>query len=125
MDYFDYKNGELFTEGVPVDTIAAEVERLAGRLRDMLGEIPGVRVCDIGRRKCGIVTFTLDGIASEEVERRLREANIHVSCSLPNSTLIDATRRGLPEIVRASVHYFNLDDELARCADEVLAIAAG
>ena len=108
-----------------IEPIAAEVERLASRLRSLLGEIPGVSLRDIGRRKCGIVTFTVEGVAAEEVESRLREADIHVSCSSPNSTLIDATRRGLPDVVRASVHYFNLDDELVRCAEQVRAIAAG
>ncbi len=106
-------------------TIADEVERLAGELRGMLADIAGVRQHDIGRRKCGIVTFSVDGVAAEKIESRLREADIHVSSSSPGSTLIDATRRKLPDVVRASVHYFNTGDELARCAERVRAIAAG
>ena len=37
---------------------------------------------------------------------------MHVSVSMPSSTLIDATRRDLPDLLRASVHYFNQASEL-------------
>jgi selenocysteine lyase/cysteine desulfurase len=78
----------------------------------MLAEIPGVSVHDIGNRKCGIVTFSVAGIAATEVEKRLRDNRIQVSVSSPVSTLIDATRRQLPDLVRSSVHYYNQESEL-------------
>ena len=108
---------------IGIENIAAEVDRLAARLRDLLAAIPGVEVHDIGRHKCGIVTFSIDGVDADEVETRLREANILVSVSSPSSTLIDARRRQLPVLVRASVHCFNLDEELDRCVDRVREIA--
>jgi selenocysteine lyase/cysteine desulfurase len=43
--------------------------------------------------------------------------------SSPSSTLIDATRRHLPDLVRASVHYYNQDAELERVVGLVKAIA--
>ena len=109
---------------IGIDNIAAEILRLADRLRDGLAEIPGVTVFDIGRRKCGIVTFALNGVASPEIESRLRENGVHVSFTTPSSTLIDATRRQLPDMVRASVHYFNEDSEIDSCVKLVGEIAA-
>ncbi|MCP4390058.1 MAG: aminotransferase class V-fold PLP-dependent enzyme [Gammaproteobacteria bacterium] len=103
--------------------IEAEVTRLARDLRVMLGEIPAVTVHDIGSRKCGIVTFSVEGVAATEVETRLRQAGVNVSVSARNSTLIDATRRHLPDMVRASVHYYNRDSELERVAGLVKSIA--
>jgi selenocysteine lyase/cysteine desulfurase len=101
-----------------LDEIEAEVTRLADMLRVSLGEIPGLSLHDIGNRKCGIVTFAVAGVDAAEIESGLRENGIHVSVSSPVSTLIDATRRQLPDLVRAGVHYYNQEaeiDALVRC----------
>ena len=109
---------------IGLDNIAAEVVRLADRLRERLAEITAVTVFDIGSRRCGIVTFAVKGVTAAEVESRLRDKLIHVSVTTPSGTLIDATRRQLPDMVRASVHYFNEDAEIERCAKLVGEIAA-
>ncbi len=108
-----------------LDDIEAETTRLAARLRAGLADIPGVSVHDIGRRKCGIVTFSIDGVEAAAAETGLREAGINVSVSSPASTLIDATRRRLPDLVRASVHYFNQDSEVQTLLGQVESIARG
>ncbi len=110
---------------IGLDNIEVEVTRLAETLRSRLAEIPGVDVHDIGKRKCGIVSFTIDGIDATEIEARLRENKVHVSLSSPASTLIDARRRDLPDLVRASLHYFNRDAEIDIVAGLVAAIAQG
>ncbi len=110
---------------IGLDNIEVEVTRLAETLRSRLAEIPGVDVHDIGKRKCGIVSFTIDGIDATEIETRLRENKVQVSLSSPASTLIDARRRDLPDLVRASLHYFNRDAEIDIVAGLVAAIAQG
>ena len=107
---------------IGLDNIEAEITRLAASLRAMLAEIPAVSVHDIGKRKCGIVSFSVAGVDAGEIETRLRQDGINVSVSTPNSTLIDATRRQLPEVVRASVHYYNQDSELRALVDVVKSI---
>ena len=97
---------------IGVDVIEQEVTRLAALLRDMLRAIPAVTVQDIGERKCGIVTFSVTGVEAAEIETCLRENGILVSVSSPSSTLIDANRRQLPNLVRSGVHYFNTESEL-------------
>ena len=81
-------------------------------MRVKLSEIPGVGVHDIGKHKCGIVTFSVAGIEATEIETRLRENRIMVSVSSPASTLIDASKRELPALVRSSVHYYNQEAEI-------------
>jgi cysteine desulfurase / selenocysteine lyase len=62
--------------------------------------------------RCGIVTFSVLFVNAESLKKILKERNIFVSVSAPGSTLIDATERSLPTIVRASLHYFNTDLEI-------------
>jgi selenocysteine lyase/cysteine desulfurase len=99
---------------IGLQNIADEVGRLASRLRPMLAEIPAVTVQDIGRRKCGIVSFSVDGVDAADIVTGLRQEAVRVSSSSPASTLIDALRRHLPDLVRASLHYYNRDAELER-----------
>ncbi|MCP4980793.1 MAG: aminotransferase class V-fold PLP-dependent enzyme [Gammaproteobacteria bacterium] len=97
---------------IGIDSIRQEVLRLAELLRQMLNEIPAVSLHDIGKNKCGIVTFSVTGVDAAEVEAGLRASRINVSVSSPFSTLIDARRRHLPDLVRSSVHYYNQESEL-------------
>jgi selenocysteine lyase/cysteine desulfurase len=107
---------------IGLDNIEAEVSRLADIFRARLGEIVGVSLHDTGKRKCGIVTFSVTGVDPAKITARLRENKIHVSASSPASTLIDATRRKLPTLVRASVHYYNQETEIDALVSCVRAI---
>lgn len=102
--------------------IESRVRALAATLRSALGELPGVTMWDLGEQPGGIVTFSIDGHDSTEISQTLRRNAINTSVSSPASTLYDATRRGLPDLVRASVHYFNTEDEIERFVGAVGAI---
>ncbi len=106
---------------IGLDAIAARIGMLAGRLRRMLDEVPGVVVRDLGARHCGIVTFTRADEAADALKARLAGLRMNVSVSRPSSTLLDFAARGIPEVVRASVHYYNTEDEVDRF---VAAVAA-
>ena len=95
-----------------LDAIEARVTDLADRLRAQLSLLDGVRVHDQGRRKCGIVTFTVDGVTAQQVQQRLRDQGVNVSVSLVDYARLDLSSRGLPDLVRASVHYYNTEREL-------------
>ncbi len=100
-----------------MDAIEERVVSLAGNLRAALDDIPGVTTTDIGASKCGIVTFTKDGLEIPAARAALRQQNINISNSTINSTRIDMERRGLTDILRSSVHYYNTDAEIERfCA---------
>ena len=103
--------------------IEARVVALAEDLRARLGAIPGVTVTDIGRRRCGIVTFTVAGCEADDIVAALHRRKMNTVTSSPRSTLLDATARRLPTVVRASVHYYNSEDEVARFAGAVAELA--
>ena len=100
-----------------LDAIESRITLLAEGLRDRLCAVDGVRVHDQGRRRCGIVTFTVDGVAADQVRRRLAELGVNTSVSYAGSARFDLPRRGLAELVRASVHYYNTEEELDRLVD--------
>ncbi|MDC0679632.1 aminotransferase class V-fold PLP-dependent enzyme [Sorangium atrum] len=98
--------------GLPA--IRDRVGALAERLRARLSEVPGVTVRDLGERRCGIVTFTRAGEDAAAIKARLGAQAIHVSVSTAAGTLLDFEDRGIPDLVRASVHYYNDESEVDR-----------
>ena len=103
--------------GLGLAAIEQRVTALADTLRRRLRTLPGVSVHDRGRRLCGIVTFTVDGHDSPRVADQLRAQAINVSVSTTESARWDLASRGLESVIRASVHYYNTDDELDRLCD--------
>ena len=77
---------------------------------------------DIGSVKGAIVTFTVDGHEAGYVEAALRAQSINVSVTTPYSARFDAEERDLPNLVRASVHYFNTEDEVDRLVAAVASL---
>ena len=100
--------------GWGIEAIRERVSTLAENLRSRLGDLQGVEVRDLGAEKCGIVTFTVEGRAAEEVSRRLSVERINTSVSPASMTLLDMDNRSLDALVRASVHYYNTEEEVAR-----------
>jgi len=105
--------------GWGLDSIWQRVAELGESLRAQLGDIPGVTVRDLGEVRCGIVTFTVDGVEANELKKRLSRERINVTASPRSSTLLDSRARGLPDLVRASVHYYNTDEDLDRLVETV------
>ncbi|MFC1574478.1 aminotransferase class V-fold PLP-dependent enzyme [Gemmatimonadota bacterium] len=95
-----------------IEAIQVRVTTLAEGFRATLSEVPGVSVRDLGRDRCGIVTFTMEDRSAAELKSLLRERRINVSVTSRSSTRIDMEARGLQSMVRASVHYYNTEEEL-------------
>jgi selenocysteine lyase/cysteine desulfurase len=102
-----------------LEDIWARVSVLANTLRTRLDQIPHVHVHDLGLRKCGIVTFTIDGYPPQQIRHKLAEQKMNVSVSRAASTRLDMDGRGLAGVVRASVHYYNTEEEIERFCDSV------
>ncbi|GAA2239876.1 aminotransferase class V-fold PLP-dependent enzyme [Kitasatospora cystarginea] len=100
-----------------LDAIEERITRLADVLRRRLRALPGVSVHDRGARQCGIVTFTVEGRDSHRIAQDLREQGINVSVSTTDSARWDFEARNLTSVVRASVHYYNTEDELDRLCE--------
>jgi selenocysteine lyase/cysteine desulfurase len=95
-----------------LDEIERRVSTLADKLRERLRDLPGAHVHDLGSERCGIVTFTIDRKEPEAIRLGLARHHINVSVSVANSTLLDMEARGLRSLVRASVHYYNSEEEI-------------
>jgi selenocysteine lyase/cysteine desulfurase len=98
--------------GVGIEPLSARIASLAETLR---AGLPKVK--DRGLQRCGIVTFVPDGIAPYALKAALRDERMNVSVSEVDMTRLDMEARGLNAVVRASVHAYNTEDEVARfCA---------
>ena len=95
---------------------------MADSFRSQLKTIHKVTVHDLGKIQCGIVSFTVDGIDSEKIQKQLREKKINVSVSHISSTLLDMEARELPNLVRASLHYYNTEEEIKQFIEELTLI---
>jgi cysteine desulfurase/selenocysteine lyase len=95
-----------------LEAIQARVYALAAQLRAGLATIDGVEVTDEGRERCGIVTFRARQLAPAAIRERLRAERINVTTPQGSGSLVSFQRRGLTELVRASVHYYNTEEEI-------------
>ncbi|CAE6738324.1 aminotransferase class V-fold PLP-dependent enzyme [Paraburkholderia haematera] len=109
---------------VPIWT---RIQALAGDLRERLAQIDGVTLQDRGAVKSGIVTFTLDRCDSADVQQWLasQARRINVSRSTFQSTMLDMQMRGLRDVVRASVHAYNSDEDIDALVQAVQAMSRG
>ena len=106
-----------------LEAIQARVGMLADSLRTGLSQIPQVKVQDLGVRRCGIVAFTVRNRDPQDIRRKLAEHKVNVSVSPAEYTRIDMDQRGLESVVRASVHYYNSEEEIARFCNLVTRLA--
>lgn len=97
-----------------LDNIWSRLKTLSSQLRTQLSTLPRVTIQDRGLTKCGIVTFTIENLDPEEIQRQLASQHINVSVSIRSSTYLDMEARGLTNIVRASVHYYNTEEEVSQ-----------
>jgi len=126
---------------IGMTAIEAETRRLAGELRDRLNDVPGVILHDQGYQQSdpdraasrsssvlsglsglsGIVTFELADHNATVLQHQLRQQRINISVIRQKNTRLDFERRGLSNINRASVHYYNTDQEIEQFCDAVRA----
>ncbi len=95
-----------------VEHIQKRVQALGHSLRSKLSALPHITVHDKGQTKCGIVTFSHATQSAQEVQAFLHTHSINTSISLAEYARFDMDDRGLREIVRASVHYYNTEEEI-------------
>jgi len=97
-----------------MEPIWARLRELADGLRARLSTVKGVTLTDLGKVKGAIVTFAVDGADHNVLKAKLREQAINVTVSTQFSSRLDLKGRGLPNVMRASVHVYNTEEELDR-----------
>jgi selenocysteine lyase/cysteine desulfurase len=112
-----------YARDIGLDEIESRVKGLAGLCRQGLSEIPNVTVHDRGKRQCGIVTFTIHGQHAAETCSRLRNKKINTWVSTGPGSLIDFQGQNLDAVTRASIHYYNTEQEIETFLEVVAELA--
>jgi selenocysteine lyase/cysteine desulfurase len=108
---------------IGIGPIEQRCRLLAERLRSGLASIGGITIRDLGRRPGAIVSFTMESHDAGSIVSSAASAGITIGASDPASTRIDAEIRSLPEVVRASPHYYNTEAEIDRLIDHIARLA--
>jgi selenocysteine lyase/cysteine desulfurase len=111
--------------GWGLDHIWTRITTLAEMLRTRLATVPGVTVHDPGIERCGIVSFTAEGHEAMAIQQALARCCINVTVSTLTSTRLDMEARGLASVVRASVHYYNSEEEVERFCTTLKTLLCG
>lgn len=102
---------------IGIEKVWQRIQYLGIFLREKLAALPHVTVHDLGVVQGGLVTFSVREKSPQQVQEALAAEKINVSISERSSTLIDMDHRQLHMLVRASVHYYNTEEEIERlCA---------
>jgi selenocysteine lyase/cysteine desulfurase len=112
-----------YAMAIGLPRIEDRVTVLAAELREALSHIPGVEVADRGQKKSAITTFRMRGRDAEDIRKRLLARSINVSVSSAAYARLDLPHRGIDSLIRASLHYFNTEDEIGRFVAEVRRLA--
>jgi len=108
-----------YANKIGLENIENRITQLSTHCRRQLGNIPDVTIHDHGVNQCGIVTFTVDGQDPSETKRLLWENKINTWVSVGPGSLIDFQSRGLDSVTRASLHYYNTEEEIDKFCEVV------
>ncbi len=111
-----------YLQKLGIDNIWARVQLLAEILRNKLDQITSVEVLDLGIIKSGIVTFRSDLLSANGIKSKLSGRGINTSVAVLNHTLLDMQARSIDHSVRASVHYYNTEEEIDLFVNELKSI---
>ncbi|MBK8500414.1 MAG: aminotransferase class V-fold PLP-dependent enzyme [Flavobacteriales bacterium] len=102
-----------------LDAIQERILGLSTLLRQRLNDVPGVQVRDQGSRPSGINTFTMEGRDLNAVMLKLRADGINTSVTNFDWAWLDLKERGIDSIMRASLSYYNTEEEVERFVEAI------
>lgn len=112
-----------YINSIGFDEIVRRDHELTTLLMEEMCRIPHVHV--VGHpdplRHCGIVTFTVDGVHPHDIATVLDEEHIAIRaghhCAQPLGAHL-----GLPSTARASLYFYNTEDEVRRFAEKLASV---
>ncbi len=106
-----------------INNVWARIQSLADSLRSKLKSLNKVILHDLGRHKCGIVSFTIKDADPLHIKEQLAKRNINIGISKRPYTLLDMQSRNLEDILRASIHYYNTEEEIEKFITHLLKLS--
>lgn len=111
-----------YANNIGIQHIEKRVQELASDLRDRLSQLDPIQVHERAEECSGIVTFSSSKESAAELKQRLNELGVNVSVSKSENAQLDLAREGVVAVVRASVHYYNSDEEITRFVELVASV---
>lgn len=108
-----------YIAGIGLDNISRHDSELAQRLVEGLKKIPHINIVGNkdGSRRCGIVTFTVDGVHPHDAATLLSGENIAVRaghhCAQPLGAYL-----GVPATTRVSLYLYNTEEEVDKLIEK-------
>lgn len=102
-----------YIQGIGMEKIAEHDNSLSCRLVEGLKKIPHVNIIGNkdGAKRCGIVTFTVDGVHPHDIATLLSDENIAIRagnhCAQPLGAYLE-----VPATARASLYFYNTEEEV-------------
>jgi len=103
-----------YARHIGLNYIETRVQALAHTLRLKLNGLSGISVHDDGVRQSGIVSFTKADSDADDIKAYLAAHNINVSTTPLVTARLDLGAKDIERIVRASLHYYNTEQEIER-----------
>ena len=105
--------------GWGLEAIKQRIGLLAAELRCRLADIDGVAVADQGVEQSGIVTLFAEQVPADSLQQQMMSRGINTSLVPFSANPVSAANRGLPPLLRASLHYYNSLQEIDRFIAEL------
>ncbi|MER7753726.1 aminotransferase class V-fold PLP-dependent enzyme [Kitasatospora sp. NPDC097643] len=110
---------------VGLEPISRRTPALAGRLRERLAALPGVRTLDGGPAPAALVTFAIDGWQPEPFKAAMDARGINSALSYREFAQFDFADKEVEWCLRLSPHYYNTEEEVDTVAATVAELANG
>jgi len=94
--------------------IESRILDLTNTLREKLTNTSGITLHERSGNNSGIVTFSKEDEEAAALHKRLQQAGINTSVAKRENARFDLDREDLSAVLRASIHYYNTEDEIAR-----------
>jgi cysteine desulfurase/selenocysteine lyase len=101
-----------YANQIGISAIWDRIQKLAEQLRNQLAMIASLELYDEGNKKCGIVTFSSAHKSVPDIHQALEKLHINTSIVLQKNARLDMGKRNIPALLRASVHYYNTEEEV-------------
>ena len=102
-----------------VEIVERRVKQLSLNLKEKLSELTDIKILEKSNNHSGIVTFTKTSISAIDLKDELQKVGINISVIKQRNARLDLGRESTGDINRASLHYYNTEQEISEFIKEL------